>query len=347
MAGPAAPLARRGSPSGRLRAEYPADDGMGEPVLQPSPSCGCGTSGCSITPLSSSRPSASSKRRRSSAASTRSCCGTPTRSSVSTSATSSTSIATCPASPSWSPRSSHRGVARVHRLQPVGRRHTPRAGERRRRARATGRRPRCRRRVPRHDARGRPRARRGAAPPRPATGARRRVTRAARPHRRPPDELGAMVRRQPGAGGAGGPLVRASPPAAPHPPMEPRPQRRTAVELDERHGHGRLGRRVRLVGRVERARPVDAATDGCAANGRSPTCCVDGEWTPLVDATPAAFAAGVYASRFSSTATSTVWTAVNRGDDDFHGAVLDATRAGGARGSTSRRARAVRIAAMP
>ena len=47
--------------------------------------------------------------------------------------------------------------------------------------------------------RGRSRPRGHAAATAPATGARRRVAGAARPHRRPPDELGAMVRRQSGA----------------------------------------------------------------------------------------------------------------------------------------------------
>jgi hypothetical protein len=48
---------------------------------------------------------------------------------------------------------------------------------------------------------------------------------------------------------------------------------------------------------------------------------VEGEWTPLVDASASAVAARVYVSRFSL-GDLTLWTAVNRGDDDYTGAVL-------------------------
>ena len=51
---------------------------------------------------------------------------------------------------------------------------------------------------------------------------------------------------------------------------------------------------------------------------------VEGTWTPLVDTTPTAIAAGVYTSRFSDGAT-TVWTIVNRGHDAFAGPLLDVT----------------------
>ena len=54
---------------------------------------------------------------------------------------------------------------------------------------------------------------------------------------------------------------------------------------------------------------------------------IDGEWTPLVDATDAALGAGVYVSRFRSS-TATLWTIVNRGALDFDGRVIDATVAG-------------------
>ena len=50
---------------------------------------------------------------------------------------------------------------------------------------------------------------------------------------------------------------------------------------------------------------------------------VDGEWTPLVDATAQALAAGVYVSRFR-TESATLWTIVNRGTVDFTGHVVDA-----------------------
>ena len=50
---------------------------------------------------------------------------------------------------------------------------------------------------------------------------------------------------------------------------------------------------------------------------------VEGEWTPLVDATPQALAGGVYVSRFRGP-TMTVWTIVNRGVVDFRGSVIGA-----------------------
>ncbi|SDZ25349.1 SUMF1/EgtB/PvdO family nonheme iron enzyme [Herbiconiux ginsengi] len=49
---------------------------------------------------------------------------------------------------------------------------------------------------------------------------------------------------------------------------------------------------------------------------------VEGEWTPLADASAAALAAGVYVSRFSL-GELTLWTAVNRGDADYTGPLLD------------------------
>lgn len=49
---------------------------------------------------------------------------------------------------------------------------------------------------------------------------------------------------------------------------------------------------------------------------------IEGEWAPLIDAVPEALAAGVYVSRFR-TATTTLWTVVNRGDTDYRGVVLD------------------------
>jgi hypothetical protein len=55
---------------------------------------------------------------------------------------------------------------------------------------------------------------------------------------------------------------------------------------------------------------------------------LDGEWTPLVDAAPAALAAGAYTSRFSLGAT-TLWTAINRGTTDYAGVLLDVEDAGG------------------
>ncbi len=165
-------------------------------------------------------------------------------------------------------------AAGVHRLQPVGRRHAPRAGQRRRRTRGARR-----------------RARESTACS--STRCARAATSSSRRSRRldPPPVLEGESRvpleriadhqlswaqwfadtTAPGVMAAH--WFDRRPPAAPHPPVEPRPQRRTAVELDERHGHDRVGRRLRLVGRLERARPVDAATDGSRASGRSPTCC--------------------------------------------------------------------------
>lgn len=54
---------------------------------------------------------------------------------------------------------------------------------------------------------------------------------------------------------------------------------------------------------------------------------VRGEWTPLVDASDEAIAAGVYASRFGDTGL-TLWTLVNRGQTDFTGHALTATTEG-------------------
>ena len=54
---------------------------------------------------------------------------------------------------------------------------------------------------------------------------------------------------------------------------------------------------------------------------------IDGEWTPLIDATEEALAAGVYVSRFSSPPM-TLWTIVNRGVVDFEGPVIDAEDGG-------------------
>jgi hypothetical protein len=48
---------------------------------------------------------------------------------------------------------------------------------------------------------------------------------------------------------------------------------------------------------------------------------VSGEWTPLVDASAEALAAGVYASRFAGPGL-TLWTLVNRGHTDFTGVAL-------------------------
>lgn len=48
---------------------------------------------------------------------------------------------------------------------------------------------------------------------------------------------------------------------------------------------------------------------------------LEGEWAPLVDAHPSALAAGVFVSRWSA-AEGTLWTVVNRGDEDWIGPVL-------------------------
>ncbi len=50
---------------------------------------------------------------------------------------------------------------------------------------------------------------------------------------------------------------------------------------------------------------------------------LDGEWTPLAELAPAAEAAGVYASRWELDGV-TLWTLVNRGEDDYGGPVLPA-----------------------
>jgi Sulfatase-modifying factor enzyme 1 len=54
---------------------------------------------------------------------------------------------------------------------------------------------------------------------------------------------------------------------------------------------------------------------------------LDGEWTPLVDSTPEALAAGVYVSRWHAESVA-LWTIVNRGTVDFTGPVIEAEREG-------------------
>jgi len=49
-----------------------------------------------------------------------------------------------------------------------------------------------------------------------------------------------------------------------------------------------------------------------------------GEWTPLAELAPQAEAAGVYGSRWDL-GDRTLWTVVNRGDEDYHGPVVDGT----------------------
>ncbi len=86
---------------------------------------------------------------------------------------------------------------RVHRLQPVGYRHTPRSDTTTRpNLRPWSRRAGRRRRLPRHDEGGRRRARLRAPVGQPAAGPRGRVARSERARRRPPSELGPVVRRQ-------------------------------------------------------------------------------------------------------------------------------------------------------
>ena len=53
---------------------------------------------------------------------------------------------------------------------------------------------------------------------------------------------------------------------------------------------------------------------------------VDGDWDPLVDASPRALAAGVYVSRFR-TETTTLWVIINRGSSDYDDAVLSGIEA--------------------
>ncbi len=57
---------------------------------------------------------------------------------------------------------------------------------------------------------------------------------------------------------------------------------------------------------------------------------VDGEWSPLLGATEAALAAGIYVSRFAADGV-TLWTVVNRGDADWTGDPLAEPAAAGAR----------------
>ena len=91
--------------------------------------------------------------------------------------------------------------------------------------------------------------------------------------------------------------------------------------LDERHRHRGVGRRVRRLGRLERARRVDPAHDAPRAAGARRRA-ADGEWTPLADGPRPPLAAGVYVSRFW-TPDVTLWTVVNRGLGDYCGPVID------------------------
>ena len=86
--------------------------------------------------------------------------------------------------------------------------------------------------------------------------------------------------------------------------------------LDERHRDGRVGRRVRHLGRVERARRVDAADDGAGPSARSPTCCstASGRRSSTRRPRPSAPACTCRGSRRR---TATLWTIVNRGTVDY------------------------------
>ena len=123
----------------------------------------------------------------------------------------------------------------------------------------------------------RARARRGP----PGTRVRGRVDAAARPDRGSPPVVGAVVRRQRRAGRDPRALVRAAAHAASHAPLEPRPRRRAAFELAERHRHARLGRRLRRLGGLERARQGAAPHDARRAAPPRRSCSTHGEWTPL------------------------------------------------------------------
>ncbi len=85
-------------------------------------------------------------------------------------------------------------------------------------------------------------------------GARGRVAGAAGAGARPPGLVGAVVRRQRGAGRAAGALVRAAAHDAPHPPVGPRPRRRAALGLAQRGRRADLGRRLRRPRRLVRRR---------------------------------------------------------------------------------------------
>ena len=139
--------------------------------------------------------------------------------------------------------------ARVRRLQPVGHRHAARAGVRRRGGRRDRAGARGRRGLPRHDEGGEPgadlRSRRDRS--------RGRVDRAARADRRSSSLVGAMVRRQRGAGRDPCALVRAAAHAPSHTPLEPGSLRRAPERLAERRRDARVGERLRRLGRLERA----------------------------------------------------------------------------------------------
>jgi len=118
------------------------------------------------------------------------------------------------------------------------------------------------RRLPRHDEGSDARARRSTA----ERGVRGRVDAAARAHRRPSPVVGAVVRRQRRAGRHPRAVVRPAAYAPSHAALEPQPRRRAAQRVAERGGDARVGERLRLLGRLERARQGPAPRDArCAA----------------------------------------------------------------------------------
>ncbi len=211
-----------------------------------------------------------------SAATTASCFGMPIRALAWMSATSSISTATCPADCSGlrdAVRQFHRRGVKVYidynpwdtgtrRESEFGPRYARRAG-----ARAGGG-----RHLPGHDEPGRRGVPRQARCRAAGGDSRRRRRGAAGEPPRSPRLLGAMVRRQLRPGRAAAQMVRAAAHAAPDPALGPRSYRRAARRLDERQRHDGLGKRIRLLGAVESARPVDPARHAARSNGDSPDC---------------------------------------------------------------------------
>ncbi len=157
--------------------------------------------------------------------------------------------------------------------------------------------------------------------PRSATGARRRVASAARADRRSPDELGAVVRRlarrracwrRTGSSAGTCTTTRGDGTAT------------TATSCSRAGSTARgwsCGTPCSARGSGGTSVTFDVAADGPGQRALADVL-IDGEWTPLVDAADAALGAGVYASRFRSSHRDAVDNRQPR-DLDYRRPVLD------------------------
>ena len=261
------------------------------------------------------------RRRRSSAATTAWCSGTPTRASASTSATSSISTATCRAAWPGCARSfavfQRRGVRVYIDYNPwdTGTRREGRI--RPRRAGETGAEPRGRRHLPRHDEPGRGASfAPGSTPCGPAwcSKARARCRWRTSTTITSPGRSGSTTARCPACCGTSGSSAAT---CSTRSTAGTATTRRTAHRLDERQRHDGLGKRLRLLGRLERARPAILRAMLPIQRRVRRACSPARSWTPLVPTEQP----GVYASACGK-GELRLWTLVNRGDQPVAGALL-------------------------